>query len=364
MKVKDYLFLPTHIIDPHCHGRDRDQAHKTTLEQTLLEAKRGLISVSAFMPNTNPANTSLKETGLYHFKLKTAVEKLGIKEMQYLWFGATDDNPSKCQKALRLPWIIGLKVYPKSKSGAMVTTGTVGVSEEKNIRLAMHLAKKAGKAIAFHCDDPEIALAENYSIPAEVEYVKRILKLAGQITGVKVVICHVSCRESAELIIEARRQGTNVFIEVTPQHLWFDSDGANWNPDLDPVFYHCYNKLRSGENREFLHWLIRSENIDFIYIGSDSAPHTIQEKLEKKFGGIPSNQEMVAVICTLALQYGISDERVMNLLAFNASRFLGIGIPFTHGLYRLEKRRVTATYNNGIVENPWTGSELYFPEPQ
>jgi hypothetical protein len=72
---------------------------------------------------------------------------------------------------------------------------------------------------------------------------------------------------------------------------------------------------------------------------------------------------MVAVVLTLARQMGISNQQVICLLCLNAAKFFQIPICEDLKPYRLEKRVVDAEYNNGIVVNPWKGSELYFPVP-
>ena len=178
--------------------------------------------------------------------------------------------------------------------------------------------------------------------------------------GIKVVICHVSCKQSAELISYQQSQGMKIAIEIAPHYLWFDSDKTNWNPEINPVFYHCYNNLRSKEHRLYLQNLIAKEN-PLIFIGSDNAHHTKEEKLEKKLGGLPTNQEMVAGICTLAKQNDIPDGRVAQLLSYNPSDFLGIPVPRKTKKYRLEKMTDDIQYNNGKVLNPWNGLELLFP---
>jgi hypothetical protein len=78
---------------------------------------------------------------------------------------------------------------------------------------------------------------------------------------------------------------------------------------------------------------------------------------------LPSNQEMVPVILTLARQYGISNRRVIDLLSLNAIRFFGLRVPMGVRMFHLERRNASSTYNNGIVENPWLGSSLLYPVP-
>jgi dihydroorotase len=359
---QDMICLPQVIIDTHCHGRDMRQAHKTTVRRTLLEAKAGGVSVTFFQPNTDDPLTEIEGLGVYKSLVRAAEKSLLLREKQYIYFGATDSNLAECRKALNRAYNPGIKVYPKSKKGETVTTGTIGVSNDLTIVNLLNLSEYTGKPVAFHCDDPEIIAQEGYTIRAEVTYVEKILELARNFPYARIVICHVSCRQSAELIMAAQKAGMMVALELCPHYFWFDADGTNWRTDIDPVFYHCFNKLRPAEHRVFLGSLLDDDG-PFVIIGSDTAGHTREEKLEKGYGGLPSNQEMVPVILTIAKQRGISNKRVIDLLSFNAIRFFGLNVPRGVRMYHLEKRKVTSAYNGGVVENPWLGSELYFPVP-
>ncbi|GBE16223.1 dihydroorotase [bacterium BMS3Abin15] len=354
---KNTIKLPRVIINTHCHGRDLREAHKTTVKQYLKESLKSSISISILMPNTNPPIVNILTLNKYLSLINRAVMEQEAPHEQYIYFGLTDTNIKECEIALRYPMVVGLKIYPKG-----VTTGNIGVSDYEVILKAMELVKKNNKVLAVHCDDPGIiAAARANPIEAEVFYVKKIIGLAAKTPRVKIVICHVSCQQSVEIILNAQGKGMQIAIEVTPHHLWFDSDGTNWNPAISPIFYHCYNNLRSIQHRVYLQHLITKEN-SLVFIGSDSACHTEEEKMaNKKLGGIPTHQEMVPVIVTLAKQFRISDRQVANLLSFNASKFLGIPVSDELVEYEIKERIDSLQYNDGKVLNPWNGSRLWFP---
>jgi len=90
--LKEVIYLPSVIIDTHCHGRDMNQSYKTTVKQTLSEARRGLITTSFFMPNTDPPIINLEVLERYLGIIDSAKKELGMREEQYVYFGATDDN--------------------------------------------------------------------------------------------------------------------------------------------------------------------------------------------------------------------------------------------------------------------------------
>jgi dihydroorotase-like cyclic amidohydrolase len=312
------------------------------------------------MPNTAPAITDIKLLKYYLALIQYARRRLDIKHPQYLYFGITDYNLAECEKALQYPEVIGLKDYPLSLSGKTVTTGTSGVFHRETRLAGLRLVDQHSKVYTRHCDNPEIIAREGYTINAEVADVEDMISIASEVPDATIIICHVSCRESVELILKAQHRGLQIAIEFCPHYLWFDTDGTNWNPELDPVFYKCFNHLRSGEHREFLVSQLPKDN-PLIIIGSDTAGHTELEKIQNKFGGLPSNQEMVPVICTLAKKHHISEKRVAKLLSWNAGKILGIKTSQKLRPYRLVEKIDDLTYNHGNIINPWNGSKLLFP---
>jgi dihydroorotase len=362
MKEDNIFYLPAVIIDTHCHGRDMEESHKTTMKQVLTEAKGAGIGTTFFMPNTKPSNITISTLEQIIALNEKARIGVGIKDKQYVFFGVTDDNLAECDEALEYEETVGLKIYPKSKSGKLVTTGSIGLADPRTIIKALQIARKYHKVADFHPEDPEIIERDGkHSRRSEFEYVRQVLSIAEMIPKVKIVLCHISCVESLELIIRAQKKGMRVAIELTPHHLWFTSEGDNWNANLGSVFYHCYSPLRTLGDRETLRRILASSN-PLVLIGSDSACHTREEKRETGPAGIPSNQEMVAVICTLAKQLGLSEKRVSNLLSFNAARFFNIRVPHELVPVKLEERIDDLKYNHGKVVNPWIGSKLLFPK--
>jgi dihydroorotase len=358
LKPEIKLNLPTAIVDLHCHGRGWQHRHKTTVLQVMKEAASSGIAITAFMPNTLPAITDWSRTTTYLDVINNAQKDLQVRQKQYLYFGALDSNHAYCDRVLALEQVIGVKVYP-AKNGQPVTTGSdIGVAELSSILEHMKLAAKHGKVAAIHCDDPLVIAAEGNTKKAEVEYVIKMLGLACLIKGLRLVFCHVSCRESAELILAAQAQGIEAGIELAPHYLWFDGDGTNWNKDLSPNHYKCLNSLRSAADREYLIELAKSDN-RYIFLHSDSACHTIKEKEEEGLGGLPTNQQLIPVAVTLATQHGISEDRLQQLLSFNAADFYRLTVPrtVTERTFRLRPDR--KVYNHGNVKNPWKGSMLY-----
>lgn len=351
------VILPMVIINTHTHGRDMKQLHKTSVAQVLFENLSSGISIVIFMPNTDPPIISIPILDRYLRIVEKARKEVGTDYPQYVYFGVTDSNLGECALALQNNSVVGLKIYPML-GGKAVTTGTIGVENEFTIYRAFWLARECNKAVAIHPEDPYVIEEDGYhSIRAEVAYIKRILRIAELVPGVTIILCHITCKESMELIMAARKTGINVVPEVTPHHLWFTNDGENWNSDLDPVFYHCYNPLRSKEERDYLRQCLENPNIPII-LGSDGAPHTKEEKL-KGAAGIPSDGEFISVPVTLK----IGHRRLAELLSWNAADVFNIRVPKTTlKPVEFEERADDLEYNKGTVINPYRGSRLLLPK--
>lgn len=345
MKEKRTISLPRKIIVPHVHTRSMRQRYKTTILETLRLAVASLVSIIVIMPNTNPGITNDIILLVSISLLNRARRILKIRDIQRIWFGVTNDNFWECKKALRNFYVVGIKIYSEI------------VHSARQILKFMKLCAKAGKPIAFHCDHPLIIAKEGYSKKAEVEYVRLVLQLARMVPGVKIYFCHISCRESAELILAAQKEGIQAVIEICVNYLWFDSEGTNWNPNLDPKFYNCLNRLRTREDREFLISLLLTDN-PLIVVSSDHAPHTKEEKLTGA-NGIPSIIEVVPVMITLAIRHGINKWRLAQLLSWNISNFLNIPSSTDMVEYEIEEREHDLQYGQNIV-NPWNGSMMWF----
>lgn len=360
---KDTIKLAKIKINGHGHARGMNQEHKMTVEQYLRESQSAGIGISILMPNTDPPITNMETLERYINLIENARKKLSIQERQYVYFGITDDNLNECEEALQHPLVIGLKDYPKAKDGKTVTTGTIGVTCRSTREAGVRLTAAYNKVYARHCANPAIfAKSGRDTIRGEEFDVVDTIEIARSCPWAKILICHVSNSRCAKRILNAQKKGLQIAIEICIQYLWFDSNGTNWIPGIDPVFYHCFNNLRPREHRLYLRDLITKEN-PLVFLSTDSAPHLEREKMaNKKLGGIPSHQELVPVAITLAKQLGISDQQVANLLSFNASKFFNIPVPEELVEYEIEEKTDNLQYNHGKVLNPWNGSKLWFPK--
>ena len=218
----------------------------------------------------------------------------------------------------------------------------------------MCLARDLGKPIVAHCEDNtllrggyihdgEYARRHGHrGICSQSEWgqIARDLELAKK-TGCKYHVCHVSAKESVEVIRAAKAEGVDVTAETGPHYLTMNDmdlqeDGRfKMNPPI-----------RSEADREALVEGILDGTIDMII--TDHAPHSAQEKsrgLEKSLMGVVGLECAFAVLYTGLVKKGIlSLEKLLDLMHTAPARRFGVGTPIAVGqpadltVFDLEKK--------------------------
>lgn len=216
-----------------------------------------------------------------------------------------------------------------------------GVQSEEMMRKAMMKAKKLRKIISAHCEDNSLLNggyihAGEYAkknghkgICSESEWgpIKRDIALVKE-TGCAYHVCHISTKESVELIRKAKKEGVNITCETGPHYLVMDDSML-----LDEGRFKMNPPIRSKEDRLALIEGIKDGTIDVI--ATDHAPHTKEEKsmgLKKSLMGITGIETAFPVAYTcLVKENVISLEKLVDLLHNNASRRFGIGNDIAEG---------------------------------
>ena len=209
-----------------------------------------------------------------------------------------------------------------------------GVQNGEIMLEAMKKAKKLGKIIAAHCEvndllrggyihDGAYAKAHNHrGICSESEWkqIERDIELCKQ-TGVSYHVCHISAKESVELIRKAKKDGVDITCETAPHYLTLNDsmlreDGRfKMNP---PV--------RSEEDRLALTEGLKDGTIDMT--ATDHAPHSEEEKsrgLEKSLMGVTGIETAFPVLYTeLVRKNVIGLERLIELMSISPSERFGL----------------------------------------
>lgn len=307
----DYTVLPA-FCDVHVHFREPGLSYKETVKSGSLAAAHGGYGAVCTMPNVSPV-PDCKENlnGQLDIIKKDAV-------INVYPYGSLTVN----LEGEKLSDIEGLSAYVIGFSD-----DGKGIQTAEMMRNAMLLAKKQGKIIAAHCEDNsllhggyihkgEYAKKHGHKgICSESEWkqIERDLELAAE-TGCAYHVCHVSCKESVELIRQAKKSGVNVTCETAPHYLVLDEtfleeDGRfKMNPPL-----------RSPSDKEALLEGIKDGTIDMI--ATDHAPHSAEEKskgLEKSSFGIVGLETAFPVLYTeLVKKDIISLSHLLNLMSDN-----------------------------------------------
>ena len=320
ISVSDFnnLFVFPAFCDVHVHFREPGFSYKETVfTGTSACAKGGYGDVCA-MPNLNPVPDSAEnlQTQLDIIK-KDAV--INVHPYCAITVG---------QKGERLVPFDELKhAFAFSDDGR-------GVQSEDLMRKAMIKAKSLGKTIVAHCEDNSLLhggyihageyakLHGHKGICSESEWgpIKRDLALAKQ-TGCRYHVCHISTKESVELIRSAKKDGIDVTCETAPHYLVFNDmdlkEDGKWK--MNPP-------IRSEEDRLALIEGIKDGTIDMI--ATDHAPHSLEEKskgLEKSAFGIVGIETAFAVMYTHLVKTGIIPlEKLIELMAVNPRKRFNI----------------------------------------
>lgn len=258
----DDCYLFPGMGDVHIHARE-DISGKNNYKEDFLSAREamhngGLVHAGD-MPN-NPIPPVDDKS--YEDKFKLALKAHGE-----LWLYAgigPDTRP--------LSYPVPYKVYMGPSIGELFFKDFISLDQT--------LERYKGLDVSFHCEDPDV-LQEHSSGPthherrpvkAEVIATKDALSLIrkNQLNG---KLCHYSSGEGLELVRKARADGIKVFLEATPQHLYFDLDKIESKPQK---FYQMNPPIRKASDREALFHAFKNGEIDFL--ATDHAPHTEEEK--------------------------------------------------------------------------------------
>ena len=196
------------------------------------------------------------------------------------------------------------------------------------------LLKKLNKIIVAHCEDNSLLnggyihageyakLHGHKGICSESEWkpIERDLKLAKE-TGCKYHVCHISCKESVELIRKAKADGVDVTCETAPHYLVMNDMMLQENGrfKMNPP-------IRSEEDRLALIEGLKDGTIDMI--ATDHAPHSAEEKgkgLEKSLMGVVGIETAFSVMYTRLVKTGILTlEKLVEVMAINPRKRFGI----------------------------------------
>ena len=314
----DYVVFPG-FCDVHVHFREPGFSYKETIATGSLASARGGYTAVCTMPNLNPVPDSVENLQL---QLQLIEKDACIHVYPY---GAITVG----EKGERLSDLEGMapNVLGFSDDGR-------GVQSDDMMRSAMLRAKALGKPIVAHCEvndllrggyihDGEYAKQHGHrGICSESEWaqIARDLELVKE-TGVAYHVCHISTKESVDIIRKAKAEGVNVTCETGPHYLVMDDSQLE-----EEGRFKMNPPIRSIEDRDALIEGILDGTIDMI--ATDHAPHSAEEKsrgLEKSAFGIVGIETAFPIMYTHFVKTGkLTLERLVELMVINPRKRFGI----------------------------------------
>ena len=320
------------FCDVHVHFREPGFSYKETIKSGSLASSAGGYTAVCTMPNLNPVPHSAENINIQRDIIKRdAVINI------YPYASITVN-----QQGEQLADLVGMKdlCVAYSDDGRGVQNGTL--MEE-----AMKIAKEQGKIIVAHCEvnellkggyihDGEYAKKHGHKgICSESEYaqIARDIELVRK-TGVKYHVCHISCKESVELIRKAKQDGLDITCETGPHYLILTDNDLK-----EDGKFKMNPPLRSEADRLALIEGIKDGTIDMI--ATDHAPHSAEEKakgLEKSAFGIVGIETAFPLLYTHLVKTGIiSLEKLIDLLCFAPRKRFNINDDIGFSVWDLEK---------------------------
>ena len=328
----DHCFLFPGFVDVHVHLREPGFLYKETIATGTAACARGGYSDVCSMPNLNPVPDCPEHLAP---QLEAIKKDACIRVHPY-------GSITVKQLGEELADLEGMAadVIAFSDDGK-------GVQDENLMRQAMLECKRLGKILVAHCEDNsllrggyihdgEYAAAHGHrGICSESEWgpIARDLKLAKE-TGCAYHVCHISTKESVELIRKAKAEGVNVTCETGPHYILMS------DKDLQEDGRFKMNPpLRSEEDRKAILEGILDGTIDMI--ATDHAPHSAEEKargLEKSAMGVVGIETAFPLLYTHLVKPGLlSLERLVELMAVNPRKRFNIPMTEDFSVWDLSK---------------------------
>lgn len=328
------MYLVPGLVDLHVHFREPGYSYKETIRTGSDAAAAGGFTTVCTMPNLNPAPDDVE-----NLKRQLDIIRLDacVDVLPYATITKKRMGHELVDYRMLAPWVAGF-----SDDGTGVQDGEVMLAAMKGIA-------PTGKILAAHCEvesllnggyihDGEYARAHCHrGICSESEWaeIDRDIKMAEE-TGCRFHVCHISTKESVDLIRKAKARGVKVTCETGPHYLTFCDE------DLQEHGRFKMNPpIRSRADRDALRRGVIDGTIDVI--ATDHAPHAANEKgkgLEKSAMGVVGLETSFAAVYTTMVESGLMPfNRLVEAMAINGRKILGL--PGSDGIRPGDKADLT-----------------------
>ncbi len=352
---KEYVVFPG-FCDVHVHFREPGFSYKETIKSGSRSASRGGYTAVCTMPNLNPVPDSVE-----HLKMQTEIINQDAIINVYPYASITVNEAGN-----ELSDMDNL-----ADDAIAFSDDGRGVQSDDMMREAMKKAKSLDKIIVAHCEvnsllkggyihDGVYAKEHNHRgicSASEYEQIARDIELVKEI-GCKYHVCHISTKESVELIRQAKRDGVDITCETAPHYLVLDENDLQ-----EDGRFKMNPPLRSTEDKLALIEGVKDGTIDMI--ATDHAPHSAEEKskgLEKSAFGIVGLETALPVLYTKLVKTGIiTINKLVDLLCVNPRKRFGIPMGDDITVWDLNEE-FTVDPNEFLSlgrSTPFTGEKLF-----
>ncbi len=344
------------LCDVHVHLREPGFSYKETIKSGTLASAHGGYTAVCSMPNLNPTPDSRENLE----KQLEIIRRDGvIKVLPYGTITKGEAGESLADMEEMAEDVCGF-----SDDGR-------GVQSREMMREAMLKAKALGKMIVAHCEDNSL-LRGGYihdgeyarehghrGICSESEWgpIKRDIELIEE-TGCPYHVCHISTKESVEIIRQAKARGVDITCETGPHYILLDDSHLQ-----EHGRFKMNPPLRSPEDREAILGGILDGTIDMI--ATDHAPHSAEEKsrgLEKSAMGVVGIETAFPLMYTHLVRTGIiSMEKLVDIMSVRPRERFKITSDAGFTVFKLdEKYKIDPSdFLSMGKATPFEGEEVY-----
>ena len=277
------------IIDVHTHMRDPGLTHKEDFTSGSRACARGGVTTFIDMPNTIPVTVTEKAL----MDKKDMMVGRSYVDYGFHFGGSKKDNSEEIKKVLDK--VASTKIFLNMSTGDML------IENEKVVENIF----RESKIISVH--------AEEGMVEKAIEFCKKYDK--------ELYLCHLSKASEIELLRKAKAEGVKVFGEVTPHHLFLNVDDVNAT-ERSKMLLRMKPELKEKSDNEALWKALADGTLDSI--GTDHAPHLIEEKLAKLTYGVPSVENSLEMMLNGVKENRITFERLIEVMCKNPAKIFKI----------------------------------------
>ena len=294
--VEKKLIMPG-VIDVHTHMREPGVTYKEDFETGSKACAKAGITTFYDMPNTVPTTTTLENL----LNKKELAGKKSIVNFGIHFGGSKNNNISEIKKVLDKKEVNTVKIFMN------VTTGEMLIEDDEILK---GVFQNSGLVL----------------VHAENEMIDKAIAL-NQKYGKGLYVCHIPSAEELKKVIEAKKDSRlnnemhPIYAEVTPHHLFLNEE-IRESSERNKMLLRMKPELRKKSDNEFLWKALNEGLIDTI--GTDHAPHLIEEKMEKVTFGMPGVETSLALMLTAYNEGRIELPAIQKLMCENPAEIMKI----------------------------------------